>query len=131
MGTNFYMLTPETVCPCCGRGEGRKHIGKSSAGWCFALHVYPDEGINDLADWEKLWATHAIEDEYGDTITAEQLLDRITKRSFPRERPYDPKELRENYAEPGPSGLVRHKLAPGHCIGHGAGTWDLLVGNFS
>jgi hypothetical protein len=131
MGTNFYMLTPETVCSCCGRGEGRKHIGKSSAGWCFSLHVYPEEGIRDLSDWEKLWATHNIEDEHGNVITVEQMLDCITERSSPRPLEWSHKMLRDNFAVSSPHNLVRHQLRPDWCIGHGAGTWDLLIGDFS
>jgi len=36
-----------------------------------------------------------------------------------------------NQAEPGPDGLARHKVNDGHCIGHGEGTWDLIIGEFS
>ena len=34
MGTNYYL--------------NDRHIGKSSAGWYFALHIYPEENINSL-----------------------------------------------------------------------------------
>jgi len=54
MGTNYY-LYPASPCKACGRSYEAKHIGKSSAGWCFLLHVIPEEGINDLEDWKKLW----------------------------------------------------------------------------
>ena len=37
----------------------------------------------------------------------------------------------QNNAEHGPNGLVRSKIDGHHCIGHGAGTWDLEVGDFS
>ena len=40
MGTNYYLETD--ACDKCGRGDGPLHIGNSSAGWCFALHVGED-----------------------------------------------------------------------------------------
>lgn len=82
MGTNYY-LEPKPPCQCCGRPFEQLHIGKSSAGWCFALHVIPERGIKDLDDWVRIWSQPEarIVDEY--------------------------------------------------CIGHGAGTLDLLVGEFS
>ena len=42
-----------------------------------------------------------------------------------------PEFHKANHSEPGPKGLLRHKLDPQHCIGHGHGTWDLIVGEFS
>ena len=42
MGTNYYVID---------KAGNKKHFGKRSAGWDFALHVYPDEGINRLEDW--------------------------------------------------------------------------------
>jgi hypothetical protein len=61
---------------------GRLHIGKSSFGWCFGLAVH--EGIQSLADWERVWATPGvhIEDEYGRPFSVEEMRDRITKRSW-------------------------------------------------
>lgn len=38
--------------------------------------------------------------------------------------------LASNHAEPGPNGLLRHKIGP-YCLGHGEGTWDLMPGEFS
>lgn len=49
MGTNYYLQ--KNVCGCCGRPEKQIHIGKSSAGWAFALRVYPHDGIKDYDDW--------------------------------------------------------------------------------
>ncbi len=128
MGTNYYLEAPEP-CPCCGRPYDRKHIGKSSAGWCFALHVYPDEGIFDLADWQFKWATSAcdIVDEYGRKTTPEQMLSVITERASP----YADKDASVwRYAVPGPRNLLRHKLNDTLCVAHGAGTWDCCVGDF-
>lgn len=66
MGTNYY-LQEKPPCDKCGREFERLHIGQSSAGWCFALHVIPELGINNLADWKKRWEEHpsVIRDEYG------------------------------------------------------------------
>ena len=106
------------------------HIGKSSAGWCFALHVDPDEGINGLEDWEARWSTGQIEDEYGDTVTPERLRSLITERWWtPRQK--DAAFYASNHAEPGPKGLLRSRVDGRHCVGHGEGTWDLIAGEFS
>ena len=76
MGTNYYLVTE----------EGRKHIGKSSGGWCFSLHVYPEEDINDLQDWIPFWnqltPDKHIEDEYGAIITGEGMLIIICERKI-------------------------------------------------
>lgn len=64
MGTNYYVMP-----------DG-KHFGKRSAGWDFALHVYPDEGIERLEDWLYLLSDKNVEirDEYGVRIKLKQLL---------------------------------------------------------
>lgn len=114
MGTNFYLKTPKgETCAHCGRFDFAEelHIGKSSAGWCFSLHVMPEEGINTLEDWKQRFSTGVIVDEYGETHTPDEILDRITKRSHPM-------------------GLARHQIGA-HCIGHGEGTWDYIPGEFS
>jgi len=126
VGTNYYWNSER--CAHCGRGES-KHIGKGSAGWCFLLHIYPDEGINDLPDWEKKWTTGTITNEYDDEVSVAKMKSHITERSWSGNRVgfnYD-----RNDAVPGPNGLVRCKISDWHCIGHGAGTWDLLISDFS
>jgi hypothetical protein len=113
MGTNYYLTN--TYCKCCKRSreectsehwlkretllstpEVKLHIGKSSGGWCFSLHVIPSLGLNTLDDWELLidealdrakWEEaldrvvkwHII-DEYGDLIGKTELHNIITKR---------------------------------------------------
>ena len=130
MGTNFYWYK-QPACSCCNRPFERLHIGKSSAGWCFSLHVIPEEGIDDLENWEKLWTIPGsyIEDEYGTKLTALEMKNRIVNRSWhkPKDQSFD-YEL--NYAVPGPNNLVRHKLVY-HCVKHGKGTWDCITGEFS
>ena len=132
MGCNYYM-EPKPPCECCGRSYEQVHIGKSSAGWCFALHVYPEQGLNDLPDWKQALEGKRIVDEYGKEHTLDSLLIAITKRNW--EGSADTTRLDEwcksNYAEPGPNGLSRHKIDGYRCIGHGLGTWDLHIGDFS
>jgi hypothetical protein len=37
---------------------------------------------------------------------------------------------RQNDSEPGPKGMLRHRIGS-FCVGHGSGTWDLCLGEFS
>jgi hypothetical protein len=142
VGTNFYLrLETKPPCACCGRGYEVEplHIGKSSGGWCFSLHVDPEavvaghQGINDLHDWQELWAVPGarIEDEYGEVLTPEEMLERITDRGRDIPNTEGPLWYSQNNAEPGPNNLARHRIDYRHCIGHGAGTWDLITGEFS
>jgi hypothetical protein len=132
MGTNFYLRDKSKTCPHCGHnseGEGR-HIGKSSAGWCFSLHVYPDEGINTLDDWKKLMSgpNAEIKDEYGETVTVKAMLSCICERGWPHTQPPPSAEfLMQNHAVMGPKGLLRHRV---NCVGH-FGTCDYITGEFS
>ena len=135
MGMNFYgmnfYLHEQSPCPTCGREYDPLHIGKSSAGWCFALHVDPDAGIHDLPDWEARWAKPGalIQDEYGRPITPEDMRLIIMARARTRGSGMSEDWYRVNDATPGPGGLARNKLGR-HCIGHGDGTWDLITGEF-
>ena len=130
MGTNYYLES--NACPTCGKPEKEPlQIGKSSAGWCFALHVIPEEHLNSLDDWKAMFAMPGtrIVDEYGAVIPVDEMVKRITERSWPR-KPDHTFNYEGNYAEPGPNGLVRHKIGQ-YCVGHGEGTWDLIPGYFS
>lgn len=130
MGTNYYWLREtKPACEHCGRPAVTEqlHIGKSSAGWCFSLHVTDD--IRSLIDWEDRWASGGrIEDEYGQVISIGDMRLVIMARAG-RSGP-DDFNYAQNHAEPGPAGLVRHKIGP-YCKGHGEGTWDLIEGEFS
>lgn len=108
------------------------HIGKSSGGWCFSLHVIPDRNIHDLPDWVPylLDQERVIINEYRDILTYEELLDIIMNRSRPDTHKWNQEMYERNYAEPGPNNLVRHSLGRG-CVRQGAGTWDCVEGNFS
>ena len=139
MGTNYTWVG--STCPTCGAETEQRHIGKSSSGWCFALHVYPEEGIHDLEDWKVWWRTQSgrIKDEYDDEIDTAQMERIITERQWPppeRESMTQTPEAQArwyliNQAEPGPNGLARSKVDRNRCIGHGVGTWDLMIGEFS
>jgi len=134
MGTNYY-FTPATAGPCehCGRSDSNEelHIGKSSGGWCFALHIIPEKGINDLDDWVKLFPTGTIRDEHGDTIDAAEMMETITERSVRGPIKRDHAFHYSNNSEEGPNGLVRSRVDGRHCTKHGAGTWDCMPGEFS
>lgn len=112
MGTNYY-LYQKPDCKCCGRPFEPLHIGKSSGGWRFALHVMPENGINTLDDWRILWSTPGafIRDEYGEKVSIADMERLITKREW----------------RGGP--VKRHDDQ--YCVGHGKGTWDYITGEFS
>lgn len=134
MGTNYYWETPASEkCSLCGRSDAGEylHIGKSSGGWCFLLHVYPDEGINDLEDWAYKWqGCGYIRDEYGRTMSPPEMRGVITDRRH-LGPPWSEGTLALNHAVQGPNGLARCEIDGGHCIGHGEGAWDFIVGEFS
>ena len=141
MGTNYYLV--RGVCEHCGRGEEKQHIGKNSGGWCFLLHVCPEEGINGLEDWKNLWNASSggltrIEDEYGDQVSVEEMeriivgKDKQVIRKKNWWKPYYTSEAdfyAQNHAMRGPNGLARSKIDGRHCVGHEE-TWDLIVGEF-
>jgi hypothetical protein len=131
MGTNYYMMKGEWLPesnwdhPLSGlirEGTGRPasiHIGKSSGGWCFSLHVMPEQGISNLADWRALadrlladgWR---IEDEYRDVVTPDMMWKIVEREGWDW-----------GAAE------WRHEVDGDHCIGHGEGLYDYVVGYFS
>ena len=128
MGTNYYVEDQEP-CKCCGRPYENLHIGKSSAGWCFSLHVIPERGLNDLNDWIDFLKHKRIFNEYGEEISRERLLNLIIERSHPGG--IDLTEYLDKYTERGQNNLLRSRIDGIHCIGHGEGTWDLIIGEFS
>lgn len=151
MGTNYYLHMD--VCDCCGRGDKALHIGKSSGGWCFSLHVDPYNNINTLEDWVALWDErilggidgklkykNIIKNEYDEPITPSEMLAIITERNYEGRDWNTPPSCGyaswedfhyRNYSEQGPNGLIRHKIDEFHCIGHGEGPWDFVIGEFS
>lgn len=152
MGTNYY-FKPAQTCDKCGNCNYtyRYHIGKSSGGWCFSLHVkqtlYIDDAIidiNDFEDWKNVFFEQPgiIVDEYNTPISYRQMIKIIESRSWlkPNETEEDrwtyllqhrPSFFEKNQCTKGPAGLIRHKIDNRYCIGHGEGTWDLMIGEFS
>jgi hypothetical protein len=116
------------------------HIGKSSAGWCFSLHIIPEKGINNLEDWKNLWdkPNHYINNEYGEIISPRDMQDIIEIRKG--KMPFDSRDWysyrnednfhERNYSERGPNNLLRQKIGR-YCQSHGNGTWDNILGDFS
>jgi len=139
MGTNYYWL--EDICPCCGKPEKELHIGKSSAGWYFSLHIIPEEKISNLKDWNAKWSKNngKIKDEYGNDISVETMLKIITEREGnvkPENVPAGYKSWDEfhriNYSTFGDRGLLKCKVDGKRCIENKeSGTWDLIIGEFS
>jgi hypothetical protein len=73
----------------------------------------PDDCISTLDDWRALWNKPGafIRDEYGEVIALEDMERLITEREW-RGKP-----------------VKRHDDK--YCVGHGEGTWDYIVGEFS
>ena len=124
MSTNYYVL-PDDPCPCCGRQDAARHLGLSAYGWCFSLHIYPNEGLNTLEDWKKFLEGKKIVNEYDSPVTLEEMLKIITERQGTRPLNYE--ELK--WAVQGPKNLAR--CLPKNCAGYGEGTWDYVEGDFS
>lgn len=114
MGTNYY-LHQKPDRECCGRSFEPLHIGKSSGGWCFSMHVMPEDGIESIDDWRALWSAPGafVRNEYGERITIDELEQAITQRLWRGEFPR------------------RHAIDGSCCIGHGSGSWDYIIGEFS
>lgn len=133
MGTNYYLHAPK--CFHCGKeDEPPIHLGKSSGGWCFGLHVMIEKGISSWEDVkqlieEKLCEEWCIKNEYGDQISLIEFIDIVTKRSSDKE----PSSfwLSQNHAIKGPNNLARSVVDNWHCIGHGEGPYDYIIGEFS
>jgi hypothetical protein len=131
MGTNYYYVNEYQ--------KIRTHIGKSSGGWCFSLHVEEDGNIpENLDEWMELFqicdpdgSYVYIEDEYGSIVHPVTMIRIITCREWKGRDYPDDNTLRLNSAVKGPCGLLRAKIDGQHCIGHGTGTWDHIVGEFS
>jgi hypothetical protein len=148
MGTNYYLRKgeyddlPEEFKACLTKvpSPAKLHIGKSSMGWCFSLRVHPTLGLNSLNDWlqyipQMLNGGWVLENEYREEVTMERLLKAIMERGFHGDEVSNTKALIERASSDsfvhGPNGLARHKIDGKNCVGHGPGTWDLILGEFS
>jgi hypothetical protein len=144
MGTNYYLVNER-------RPEQKLHIGKSSAGWCFALHVWTDKE-DPLKLYPRSWndwvnticgysISHTIVDEYDTEITLSGLKEIVTERQGTMD--WDKEDWEKlgyqseehfhlmNDSERGPNNLLRSEISRWHCVGHGEGTYDYIVGEFS
>lgn len=133
MGTNYYFYS-DKQCGECDREVEPVHIGKSSGGWCFALHVMPEEGINTWQDWLDMFENYKnsyIKNEYGEVTKLSEFISTVTEREWRGGADWNASQLSQNSAVPGPKGLVRHAIDGTHCVGHGEGTYDYMVGEFS
>jgi len=126
MGTNYYLKTD--VCDHCERSE-KIHIGKSSFGWVFALHVIPEKNLNCLADWLTTIAEpgNLIEDEYGAQIPLSKFLKIIEREGYRAIEKSDPIPDYAIWEES--RGLMRGRFST-RCVGYQDGC-DLLIGEFS
>lgn len=136
MGTNYYFQQhhfEDTPNP-----HPKLHIGKSSGGWCFQLHIIPELGLGDWVDWHdyiRRSYDHHIADEHGEYVSIAELWYIVTQRRV-KSRPQLSPALESDFligshAEWGPNNLLRSRIGAGGCIGHGSGTWDLIAGAFS
>lgn len=142
MGTNYYWHEAPCEKPCSHCTQKGTHIGKSSYGWVFSLHVgwkdYGDPAPMSLAEWKKKFnePDSYIVDEYNTLVSIEKMLSIITNRSYEPKNPF----LHDAWSEPGPRGLLRSTIKR-NCIGHGdpeddfdtqeSSTWERVVGEFS
>lgn len=77
MGTNYYVKTGKKIFYNGFDVDEILHIGKSSHGWYFSLHVIPWKNINTLRDWLPYLQGGEIHNEYGEYIPFEVMLNAI------------------------------------------------------
>lgn len=130
MGCSYYAELPDGA---------RLHIGKSSGGWSFLLHVIPDRDLNSLADWRAFLERPDVEifDCEDTFMDSAGLIDVITERAdfvvgdLRRQRSSEWQFQNHAFFD------ERFKLArpvvggSGGCIRNGDGPYDLIVGDFS
>lgn len=74
MGTNYYVKTNKKILQDGFLKNQILHIGKSSFGWYFSLHVIPQFDLNTFEDWEKFLKDKTIRDEYGRKVSYDQMI---------------------------------------------------------
>lgn len=76
MGTNYYVRTAGCGSACEHCSESRLiHLGKTSAGWRFLFQADPEWPPTEATErWRQLAESGAIEDEYGQPATVDELL---------------------------------------------------------
>lgn len=121
MGTNYYVVNINCDLP----GKAL-HIGKSNCGWVFLLRIYPDKNINNLKDWIPFFQKGEIYNSCGFIISFEDMLNIIQDRRI-AVRPFKPPVG----SLLGPNNLLRNQIDNRFCVGHGEGTWDYIIKDFS
>ena len=138
MSVNFYIKLKGRTKPL--------HIGKSSWGWAFALHYIP--GIcENLEQWKDYInnSENVIYNEYQHRISADELLNTITKRGFKNDKDDEFKTVRkyisreeiylfekDNHSKYDyESGLWRHTDRQYAVANPEGETYDLIEGDFS
>lgn len=155
MGTNYYAVFDEKdvlPAPACDDGPNIVHLGKSSIGWRFSLHVYPEQGIMNLLDVmsDILFTARRIQDEYKVNYTIAEFLEIVTERerkvTYPIDIPaplqsyiyriHNREDLVEYYRdhlgyELDDKNLIIHPIDRDHCIGNAKNrTFDFIIGQF-
>lgn len=139
MSVSYYLTHKQDKCLHCNRAYEPVLIGQDSAGWAFALFVYPSLEIYDIDDWVKLWSSEDMKiiDEYGTIIDKERMYIKIvSKISLNKGAPPSQQMLDKNFA----SYDMNHYLLRADikkleakygknnpCIANGKGTYDLYV----
>lgn len=75
MGTNYYAKI--NICSCCNRPEETVHLGKSSAGWSFALQYNGGRFYTDFKGMKSWLKDKVIENEYGEKVSKEVFIDMV------------------------------------------------------
>lgn len=132
MGTNYYIRS-QTGANIEGLDTPEWHIGKSSAGWVFALHV--DNKIKSFEDITKVFFNEYLKsdgsriyEEYGDSVHLDIMINIIAHR----------KSWWTSLDGAGDFcsfcdtdiNLMRRKVGI-NCVANGEGTYDLIEGEFS
>lgn len=79
MGMNYYVKTGNKIFHNGFETDEILHIGKSSYGWYFSLHIIPEMGINTLRDWIPILQNGDIHNEDGGIVSFDDML-RTIKR---------------------------------------------------
>ena len=134
MGINFYLHI--NTCDHCGRSEKTLHIGKSSTGWAFLLHVDPtgETCPRNWSEWAALIAKpgerNRVTDEDGREYTLPELVEVVMHRKGATTL-----ETSNNTADgrwfDKSTHLWRVTVDGDRCIETGDGTYDLIVGEFN
>jgi hypothetical protein len=136
MGTNYYAVSKKEnftetelshLADDLDDDEVIIHLGKSSGGWRFSLHVYPEIGLMSWNDILTIAENSVrILDEYEEEVTLDFFIDVVTDRKWGRVSSDEDYMIDKH-------GLRIHPIDNSHCIGNGGEneTFDYIKGNFS